>query len=335
MDLKQLTDIDAISGNEGALRKAIMEAAKPLCDELYIDRSGNVIATKHGTDDRLPHVVFSAHMDEIGFLISGHTDDGLLRIMPVGGIDPRVAVSKWVRVGKDNIPGVIGAMAIHLQSPEDRQRVLGFDKLFIDIGAKDQKEAERLCPVGTYAAFDTPYTPFGDGFVVSKALDDRVGCFNLLRILEGKYAARVTCAFVTQEEVGLRGARGAGYSLQPDIAVVLEGTAANDVGDVPKRARVCEAGQGVCVSFMDGASMADRGLYKTMLSLATSEGIPHQVKRAVTGGNDAGAYQRAGMGARTVVLSVPCRYIHSGASVAKVSDIDAQFALSQAFLNNL
>lgn len=335
MDLRQLTDIDAISGNEGALRKAIMEAAKPLCDELYIDRSGNVIATKHGTDDRLPHVVFSAHMDEIGFLISGHTDDGLLRIMPVGGIDPRVAVSKWVRVGKDNIPGVIGAMAIHLQSPEDRQRVLGFDKLFIDIGAKDQKEAERLCPVGTYAAFDTPYTPFGDGFVVSKALDDRVGCFNLLRILEGKYAARVTCAFVTQEEVGLRGARGAGYSLQPDIAVVLEGTAANDVGDVPKRARVCEAGQGVCVSFMDGASMADRGLYKTMLSLATSEGIPHQVKRAVTGGNDAGAYQRAGMGARTVVLSVPCRYIHSGASVAKVSDIDAQFALSQAFLNNL
>lgn len=335
MDLRQLTDIDAISGNEGALRKAIMEAAKPLCDELYIDRSGNVIATKHGTDDRLPHVVFSAHMDEIGFLISGHTDDGLLRIMPVGGIDPRVAVSKWVRVGMDNIPGVIGAMAIHLQSPEDRQRVLGFDKLFIDIGAKDQKEAERLCPVGTYAAFDTPYTPFGDGFVVSKALDDRVGCFNLLRILEGTYAARVTCAFVTQEEVGLRGARGAGYSLQPDIAVVLEGTAANDVGDVPKRARVCEAGQGVCVSFMDGASMADRGLYKTMLSLATSEGIPHQVKRAVTGGNDAGAYQRAGMGARTVVLSVPCRYIHSGASVAKVSDIDAQFALSQAFLNNL
>lgn len=335
MDLKQLTDIDAVSGNENALRRAIMEAARPLCDELRIDRSGNVIATKYGTDDRLPHVVFSAHMDEIGFLIGGHTDDGLLRIRPVGGIDPRVAVSKWVRVGREAIPGVIGAMAIHLQTPEDRQRVLGFDKLFIDIGAKDQKEAEKLCPVGTYAAFDTPYTPFGDRFVAAKALDDRVGCLSLLRVLEGSYPAKVTCAFVTQEEVGLRGARGAGYALQPDIAIVLEGTAANDVGDVPERSRVCRAGQGVCVSFMDGASMADRGLYKTMLSLAASEGIPHQVKHAVTGGNDAGAYQRAGAGARTVVLSVPCRYIHSGASVAHLDDIDAQFALSQAFLNNL
>ncbi|HHX21045.1 MAG TPA: M42 family metallopeptidase [Clostridiales bacterium] len=335
MDLKQLTDIDAVSGNENALRRAIVEAARALCDDVTIDRSGNVIATKPGTDDRLPHVVLSAHMDEVGFMIVGYTDDGLLRIRPIGGIDPRVAVSKWVRVGKDALPGVIGAMAIHLQTPEDRQRVLAFDKLYIDIGAKDQKEAERLCPLGTYAAFDTPYTPFGDGFVAAKALDDRVGCLSLLRILENDYAAKVTCAFVTQEEVGLRGAKGAAFTLQPDIAIVLEGTAANDVGDVPARSRVCEAGNGVCVSFMDGASIADRGLFQSMLSLAASEGIPHQVKRAVTGGNDAGAYQRTGAGARTVVLSVPCRYIHSGASVAKLSDIDAQYALAHAFLNNL
>ena len=335
MDLKQLTDIDAVSGNENALRRAIVEAARALCDDVTIDRSGNVIATKPGTDDRLPHVVLSAHMDEVGFMIVGYTDDGLLRIRPIGGIDPRVAVSKWVRVGKDALPGVIGAMAIHLQTPEDRQRVLGFDKLYIDIGAKDQKEAEKLCPLGTYAAFDTPYTPFGDGFVAAKALDDRIGCFNLLKLLEEEYDSDLICVFVTQEEVGLRGSQTAAFALEAEIAVVLEGTAANDLGDVEERFHVCTPGEGVCVSFMDRASIADRELFRAMLELAKAQGIPAQVKRGITGGNDAASFQRSGRGMRTVVLSVPCRYIHSANNVAKWSDIRAQADLARAFLKSL
>ena len=335
MDLKQLTDIGAVSGNEKTLRNAIVEAAKTRCNDVSIDRMGNVICQKKGTDPDLPHVLVSAHMDEVGFIVVGHTDEGLLRIRPVGGIDPRVIVSKWVKVGEEGLPGVIGAMAIHLQTAADRERVLDFDRLFIDIGAKDKKEAEKLCDLGSYAYFDTPYTLFGDGYVCAKALDDRVGCLNLLRLMAHDYKCDVTFAFVTQEEIGLRGAMGAAYANQPDIAVVLEGTAAGDLGDVPKQFHVSQPGKGVAVSFMDRASIADRELYRTMLSLAESEGIAHQVKRGVTGGNDAGAYQLSGKGARTVVLSVPCRYIHSGASVAKFSDIDAQFALTQAFINNI
>lgn len=335
MDLKILTELRGPSGWETAVRKQIIEWAKPLCDEVKVDRAGNVICRKKGTQPNGKGVLLAAHMDEVGFIVSGYTDDGLLRFRPVGGIDPRVVVSKWVLVGEDALPGVIGAMAIHLQTQEDRKRVLDYTNLFIDIGAKDQKEAEKLAPLGTYATFDTPYEPFGDGFVCAKALDDRVGCYNLLRVLEGTYESDVTVCFVSQEEVGLRGSRAAAFNQQADTVVVFEGTAANDLGDVDEQFHVCVPGKGVAVSFMDGASIANRELFKQMLSLAERTGIACQVKQGVTGGNDAASFQQVGAGARTVVLSVPCRYIHSGASVANLSDIDAQLKLAQEFIHNL
>jgi len=335
MDLKQLTDLHGPSGNEQAVRRAIMEAAKPLADEVKIDRSGNVICLKKGTNPDAPAVMVAAHMDEVGFIIAGYTEEGLLRFRPVGGIDPRVIVSKWVVIGEDKLPGVIGAMAIHLQTPEDRQRVLRYNDLYIDIGAKDQKEAEKLCPLGTYAAFDTPYAEFGDGFVCAKALDDRVGCYNMLRLMEHSYPGDLYCCFVTQEEIGLRGSQGAAYHVPAGIALVLEGTAAGDLGDVKEQFHITRPGEGVAVSFMDRASIADRELYRQMLSLAEGAGIRHQIKQGVTGGNDAGSLQVGGGGRKTIVLSVPCRYIHSGTSVAKLSDIDDQLALTREYLNNL
>ncbi len=335
MDLKYLCELPGVSGNEQAVRRAIMEAARPLCDELSIDRSGNVIAFKKGSNPDAQATLVAAHMDEVGFIIAGHTDDGLLRPRPVGGIDPRVVISKWVQVGEDKVPGVIGAMAIHLQTAADRQRVLGWNDIYIDIGARDKKEAEKLCPLGSYAVFDTPFVPFGEGFVSAKALDDRIGCYNLLRLLEGSYPGDLTCCFVTQEEVGLRGSRGAAYLQQPEVAIVLEGTSANDLGDVKPQFQVCQAGQGVAISFMDLGSIADRDLYRQMLSLAQGAGIPHQIKQSVTGGNDAASFQLGGEGARTLVLSVPCRNIHSGASVCHMDDVDAQLALTREYLNSL
>lgn len=333
MELKTLCELHGLSGNEGAVRKAILEAAGSLCDDVRIDRGGNVICLKKGHQPEAPAIIVAAHMDEIGFIIVGFTDDGLLRFRPVGGIDPRVVISKWVQVGNDFIPGVIGAMAIHLQTAEDRKRVLDFDNLFIDIGAKDAKEAEKLCPLGSYAAFHTPFEGFGEGYICAKALDDRIGCYNLLRLLENEYPGDLIACFVTQEEVGLRGSKTAAYGLQAEIALVLEATAANDLGDVPERSRVTELGKGVAVSFMDGASIADRELFRQMLTLAGEADIPHQVKQGVTGGNDAGSFQRSGEGMRSIVLSVPCRYIHSGASVAKESDIEAQYSLAKEFLS--
>jgi len=335
MELRTLTDAFGPSGYENPVRALIRKAAEKRCDDVSVDRMGNLICRKPGRDRAKPAVAVAAHMDEIGFIITGYTDDGLLRFRPIGGIDPRVVVSKWLSIGEEGLPGVIGAPPIHLQSAEERGQVLGFNKLYIDIGAKDQKEAEGLAPLGSYAVFDTPYMEFGEGFVAAKALDDRIGCFNLLKLLEEEYDSDLICVFVTQEEVGLRGSQTAAFALEAEIAVVLEGTAANDLGDVEERFHVCTPGEGVCVSFMDRASIADRELFRAMLELAKAQGIPAQVKRGITGGNDAASFQRSGRGMRTVVLSVPCRYIHSANNVAKWSDIRAQADLARAFLKSL
>lgn len=336
MDLKQLCEMHAPSGDEKRLRRALLAEARALIGEenVKIDRLGNVLCFKKGYEAGRPHVCVSAHMDEVGFIIMGATEDGLLKFRPVGSIDPRVVVSKRVLVGEDKLPGVIGALAIHLQTRADRERVLDFDGLYIDIGAKDKDEALVKCPPAAYACFDTPYTPFGDGFVCAKALDDRVGCYNLLELMRESYPGDVTFAFVAQEEVGMRGSAGAAFTVQPDIAINLEGTAANDLGDVESQFEVCCAGGGVAVSFMDKSSIYQRKLFKRLLALAEENNIPHQIKRGVTGSNDAANYQRVGVGALACTLSVPCRYIHSGASVCCLADVDAQFALTRAFLLN-
>ena len=342
MDLKTLCEAQGVSGREEHIRRMVWDAcaAKLGEDALALDGLGSVIATRKGSDPGKPRVMLAAHMDEVGLLVVSATEDGLLRFRALGGVDSRVLVSKRVRVGYDTpekpaLAGVIGAMAIHQQSPEDRKHVLPIEQLFIDIGAKDKAEAERMAPAGTLVTFDTPYTPFGEGLVYAKALDDRVGVWNLLNLLDAPYAGELAFAFTSQEEVGLRGATSAGYRVQPDIAVVLETTAANDLGEIPDALQVCRVGQGVCVSFMDTASLADSQLYRTMLALGKEKAIPHQVKQFVSGGNDAGALQRAGAGSRTVVLSVPCRNIHSPTSVCALRDMAAQESLTRAFLENL
>lgn len=337
MDLKQLCEFHAPSGSEAALRRLILEEARSVLggESVRIDRMGNVLCLLKGQEVGKPHVCVSAHMDEVGFIIMDATEEGLLRFRPIGGIDPRVVVSKRVLVGEKRLPGVIGAMAIHLQTREDRERVLDYDALYIDIGAKNKEEALEQCPPASYACFDAPYTPFGDGFVCAKALDDRVGCYNLLRLMRESFPGDVTLAFVTREEVGLRGSMGAAYGVQPDITVNLEGTAANDLGCEESQFQVCCAGKGVAVSFMDNSSIYQRRLYQKMLRLADRHGITHQVKRGVTASNDAANYQRTAGGARAITLSVPCRYIHSGALVCCLDDVEAQYALTRAFLLNV
>ncbi|MCL1964531.1 MAG: M42 family peptidase [Firmicutes bacterium] len=335
MLLKELTACRGVSGSEGEIRARLKALAEERGGVCTVDRMGNLIARKDGGDASAPHVLLAAHMDEVGLIVTGVRDDGLLRYKPVGGIDPRVMVSKPVLLGDGRVPGVIGAKAIHLQSEADRDRVLDHDQLYIDIGAKAKAEAEKLCPPGTYAVFDSPPESFGEGMVVSRALDDRIGCLTLLSALSHGYRGHMICAFTVQEEVGLRGAKVLGHYLEHDLVIVLETTAANDVGDVPFEKQVCGVKKGVVISHMDATSIAHPRLRSVMESIAASAGIPHQPKRYLSGGNDAGALQRAGEAKPAVVLSVPCRYIHSPASVAAEMDIQAQADLTNAFLDAL
>ena len=206
MDLKTLTEINAPSGHEQAIRRFLLDELKKLGFAPVLDRMGNVVVVKEGTGDApRKRVMVSAHMDEVGLIVTSATEDGYLRIAAAGGIDPRVLVSKRVTVGDDKLPGVIGAVPIHLQSAAERKHVLSMDELLVDIGAKNKDEAERKAPMGTYISFDTPYVEYGDGFACGKAFDDRVGCLSLLRLLQEELPVDLVACFVSEEEVGCRG----------------------------------------------------------------------------------------------------------------------------------
>ena len=333
VDLKTLTEINAPAGHEQALRRALLEEVRSMGLNPYLDRMGNVVCVKEGTGPApRKRVMISAHMDEVGLIVVSPTEDGFLRVTPVGGVDPRGVISKRVLVGDDNLPGVIGATAIHLQSAADRRHVLGYNEIYVDIGAKDKAEAEGKAPKGTYISFDTKYVEYGDGFACAKAFDDRVGVHTILEVLKEDYPVDVIAVFSSEEEVGCRGAKGAAFATEPDMGIVLEGTTCNDLGDVPDPLQVCKAGQGVAVSFMDGASIANRELFKKALALGQEQNIPCQVKSSVSGGNDGGVIQRAREGVPVVVLSVPCRYIHSPSTVIKLSDAKSQQDLTKALL---
>lgn len=345
MELKTLCELQGVSGREEPVRKAVYAACVDRLgkENVCVDTMGNVIAQKQGRNQEAPHVMLSAHMDEVGLMVVSVTDDGLLRVRNLGGIDPRVLISKRVHVGYDipakenapekkRVPGIIGAMAIHLQSADDRKNVLPIDQLYVDIGAKDKDEALRVAPVGTPITFATPFSEFGEGLYLARALDDRVGVYNMLRLLDCDCVGKTSFVFTCQEEVGCRGAQGAAYRLMPDIGLALEGTAVNDRGDVPECEQVSTVGGGVTISFMDNASLAHPELFAKMLRLAKDRGIAHQVKRSVSGGNESGVMQRTGAGVKTCVLSVPCRYIHSPSTVCAASDVEAQYELAKAFL---
>ena len=336
MDLKTLTELRAPSGHEQPIRRALLAELKDMGLDPQLDRMGNVVVVKQGTKGAdAPRVMVAAHMDEVGLLVANATEEGFLRTLPVGGVDSRVVISKRVLCGDEAIPGVIGAMAIHLQTAEDRKHVLSYDDIYVDIGAKDKAEAEAKCPKGTYITFDTDYVEFGEGCVSAKALDDRVGCYNLLRVLREEYPCTVVAVFTSEEEVGCRGAKGAAFAQEPDVGIVLEGTTCNDLGNVPEPEQVCKVGAGVAVSFMDRSSIGNRSLFQKALRLGEEQGIACQVKGSVSGGNDAGEIQRARAGVPTRGLSVPCLSIHSPSSVCKLSDVDAQLALVQVLLKTL
>lgn len=333
MLLKELTRLSGVSGDEGEVRGFVIDQAAPYCDEITVDTMGSVVAWKRCKKEGAPTVMIAAHMDEVGFMVQYVRDDGLIRYMTVGGIDPAVCVGKRVLVGKTRVPGVIGCKAVHLQERDERTRALKHSQLYIDIGARDRDDALKAVSIGDYAVFDSDYVEFGRGFVKSRALDDRVGCAVMLELLKHDYPCNVAFAFNVQEEVGLRGAMATAFRVQPDCAIILEGTTANDTIGARVHEEICSAGKGPALSFMDRASIAHPDLFARMRALAQERNIPWQLKRGTTGGNDAGSIQRSQGGVATAVVSVPCRYIHGPSSVCALSDVENQYRWVKAFLD--
>lgn len=333
MLIEKLTNLNGVSGSEGAVRDFIKKEIEKYADEITVDTIGNLIALKKG--DSSKKVMLSAHIDEVGFIVSGINDKGYIKFQTVGGIDTRVIISKKVVIGENKVKGIIGMKAIHLQKRSERETVPEVKNLFIDIGAKDKKTAEKKVKLGDCIAFDTSFEMLSEDTIKAKAIDDRAGCAVLIELIKKPVKYDTYFCFTTQEEVGLRGARVAAHRIMPDIALVLEATTCSDVYGVEEHDYVTNLAGGVVVTFMDRTTIVDKKLHKWLFETAKTAGIPVQYKRKTAGGNDAGRIHLAGGGVKTASLSVPCRYLHSPCGIASLSDIKAMQNLAELFLERI
>lgn len=332
--LQRLSNAAGVSGREDEVRAIVVEELRGHVDSLRCDHLGNLIAVQKGTARKRASVMVSAHMDEVGLMISHANDKGLLFFEKVGGIDDRVLPAKRVWIGPNRIPGLICIKPVHLTKKEERNQGIAHDAMVIDIGVCSREEAEALVSQGDPAVFDTEFEDLG-ATVKGKALDDRAGCAALIELIKaGPYPCDLHPVFTTMEEVGLRGARVAAYSVQPDRAFVLEGTICDDGPRDTDTSPTTELGKGPAISMMDSSMIADKTLVQFLVATAEAARIPYQIKQPGKGGTDAGAIHLSRTGVPTVPVAIPCRYIHSPASILSKKDFDHTVNLMRAALSS-
>ena len=320
--LKMLCSFVSPSGSEKNIREFIFSEVKDFAEKCEVDALGNLIVSVKGKKKASKKLMIIAHMDEVGFIATDITENGLIKFNTIGGFSEEVLCGKSVEF-KNGVKGVIiPAVALHQTSEKERKNAPSVDDLFIDIGACDREDAEKYLSLGDKASFEANFSENED-IIISKALDDRIGVYILINLI--KKGVEYDCIFVfsVQEEVGLRGAATASNRVSPDMAIIIDSTTASDIPEVSGSDRVCLLGKGGAVSFMDRATVYDEDFYKFIMETAKVNSIPVQFKTRVAGGNDAGAVHKSGTGVVCAAVSAPCRYIHSAFSIAAKSDIKA------------
>ncbi len=308
------------SGCEGPIADAIAAIIKPYVDETRTDAMGNLIAVKHGPGKK---IMFSSHMDQIGYIVLDADKEGFLRVSNIGGIYVANAAFRHV-VFANGVPGVICS-----EPTGDKPSM---NKLYIDIGADSRDAALEKVPVGTTAVVQYQFTDMGDQ-VCAPYMDDRAACavqVELLKALPDKPKNEIIAVFSTQEEVGCRGALTAAYAMEPDIGVAIDVTPA---GDVPK----CDPplpmklGKGPCVKVKDSHSISTPLVRDGLVEAAKKAGIAFQYEVLPYGGTDAGAIMLTKAGIPAGTLSIPCRYVHSPVESVSIRDMEECVKVLRAY----
>ena len=340
--LERLCNAGGVSGDEGEVRKIVLEEVRPLAEDVQVDALGNILAIHPGQGEGRLRVMIAAHMDEVGFMITDDEGDGILRFDIVGGVDVNYLVGKTVLVGRQHIPGVIGAKPIHLSSPDERRHPLSVEALRIDVSPDNSKKVKA----GDWAIFATQFQRMGPS-LCSKALDDRLGVASLIELLRhAPPNVDLLAAFTVQEEIGLHGARVSAYHLSPDLAIVMDCTPARDLPSWEHgglyNLEIAEAtryntrlGAGPAIYVADRATFYDPRLVSFLIRTAEALGIPYQLRQPGEGGTDAGAIHKQRAGIPTAAVSVPGRYLHTPASLARKDDWKNTLALVHAALSRL
>ena len=319
--IQKLNAAHGPSGDEGGIRAVIEAMAAPYADEVRADTMGNLIVHKAGQG---PKVMFAAHMDSIGFIVTHIEEEGFLRVGKLGGISPKEAVYTPVRFQN----GVRGCFV-----PEEKADFgkLKLDECYLDIGARNEAEAKKLVRVGDTAVYDTPIFQSGEN-ITSPYLDNRVSCAILLGALERipNSPNDLYFVFTVQEEVGLRGSKTAAWAIQPDYAVAVDVT---DVDDTPgsEKSGTVQLGKGAAIKVMDSSVICHPAMVRLLDETAREADIPTQRDILRAGGTDAGAIHITGAGVLTGGISLPCRYVHTPVETASLEDCEACIRLAAAF----
>ncbi len=330
--LRELCTIDGVPGYEDDVRLAIEKKVAPFADEMFSDSLGTLYVLKKGKKSFAKPVMICAHMDEVGFLVRAITEDGMIKIAPAGGIDPRVLIGRRMKVGPEKVRGVISIKAIHLTTPEERKVAPDMSSLYIDIGSESRAQTEKLVSVGDQASFDSDFIEFGDNCVKAKAIDDRLGCAVMIKLLEQEVPRDTWFVFTTNEEIGARGARVAAQRLDPAVCMAIEGTTAGDMPDVAPHRRSTSHRKGAVISVKDGGTIYSRDLRDRITAIADAQGVMWQYRQSANGSTDVGQVHTAASGCLTFGLAAPVRYIHCACNVVHMPDVEQVLKVAQIFV---
>ncbi len=341
--LKDLTETPGISSFEERIRERLRYYLSPL-GEITTDRLGSILCEKRG-DSSYPRIMLAGHMDEIGFIVKFITDEGFIKFAPIGGWWSQVLPSQRVVVysRKGEFFGVIGSKPPHLLPPEEREKTVKLDDLFIDVGARSREEVESDFEIKPGSPV-VPWSPFQvigkDGkYLMGKAWDDRVGCAVMIRVLEDLKGERhpntVIGVGTVQEEVGLRGAETSVKLAKPDVAFVLESGIAGDTPNVKREESDIKLGKGPSIGIMDSSMLPNRRLVEFVEENAKELGIPYQYEFMLRGGEDGGRIHLYNSGVPTVTINVPARYIHSHTGIIHRDDFENTVRLLVGLIKRL
>ncbi len=327
--LKSLNSCSSVSGRENSVSNKILTYIAPLTDKVWEDAMGNLIAVKYGKGENKKKVMLCAHMDEIGFIVTHIDDRGFIRVSPIGGINFVAAAYGYV-VSESGVKGII------VPDAGVKAADIAADKVYIDIGAKDKKDAEKKVKIGDTFNLESSVTKIGRK-ICGRPMDDRIGCVILIEI--ARKLAESGCnndlyfCFSVQEEVGVRGSKTAAYSIEPDYGVAFDVTG---TGDVPgAKPMACSVGGGAAIKIKDNSVICDWETTQKLISLAKEHDIEHQCEILTYGGTDTSSMQMARGGSRAVAISIPTRYIHTGVEMIDMNDVSACVELAIVFDANI
>jgi endoglucanase len=336
--LEELSNACGVAGREEEVRGLMKDLLKPNVDKIEEDKLGNLIGIKKGKKDA-PTVMLASHMDEIGLMIKNITKEGFLQFAKIGGIDDRILVAQKVLVhtDKESLTGIIGCKPPHILKEEERKKVVEADNLFIDVGAKDKKDAQKMgVRVGDAVSFDIKFTRVGKDIVIGKAFDNRVGCAALIEII--RKMPEVDCTVYAvgtiQEEVGLRGATISAFQLYPDLGIALDATVAGDVPGVKEVEAPAKIRAGPALTVADAGLITHPKVLRLFIDSAEKNKIPYQLETGMKGTTDAAKMALTREGVPSGVICIPARYIHSPASLLSLKDAETSVKLAIAAIKN-